>query len=154
MRPEKVSTYAILVLVSNQVIPPNPTRVPANEDRKRMGRIKPVPRAARRASTSPVWAALARARRWGDTSSSSEAPAKTSACAAMSSSSSLSPLRPPGTAICVEDCLGLKRGRRGERSRWRVKEKRNPLGGGFGSVTASGRLRATSGRKNLACVTG
>ena len=114
-----------------------------------MGRIKPVPRAARRASTSPVWAALARARRWGGTSSSSEAPAKTSACSAMSSSSSLRPLRPPGTAICVEDCLGLKGA--GELSRWRAEEKRNPLGGGFGSVTASGRLRATSGRKNLAC---
>lgn len=74
-----------------------------------MRRIKPVPRAATRAATSPVWAALARARRWGGTSSSSEAPAKASACSAMSSSSSLRPLRPPGTAICCEECLGLSR---------------------------------------------
>jgi hypothetical protein len=70
----------------------------------------------------------------------------------MSSSSSLSPLRPPGTAISVEDCLGLDRGRRAFEMASERGETKHPwvLAAALGRrhcVRDSGLRAATSGAK-------
>jgi len=113
---------------------------PINEDCKRMRQIKSVPRAA----TSPVWAALARARRCGGTSSSSEAPPKASACSAMV-------VLVPEAVAAAGNCH-LLRGRLGigSASVRDGEQKGSPFGGGFGTL-GQGLLAVRRGeKKNLA----